>query len=380
MSEPQTPKAERVAKILARAGLCSRRDAERWIAEGRVSLNGKVLTSPAVNIANPAALTVDGKPLPETERARLWRYHKPAGLVTTHRDEKGRDTVFDKLPEGTPRLISVGRLDLNSEGLLLLTNDGELARKLELPANGWIRRYKVRVHGIVDAAQLAVLEKGVTVEGVAYGPIHASFEGEQRASNIWLTVALREGRNREVRKVMAHLGLAVTRLIRVSYGPFQLGLLARGALEEVPPRVLREQLGEAGDTLEKVDKREQRQRNEKRARGAIGARPALSDKEAQRERREKREQRAKLGGSRPSAKPAYSEKRVSGERFEKRERSPERTGGAPRVNPEHRKKRASSERSEKRERAPERSRSAPRAKPEAPEKPASGERRARHRW
>ncbi|HEY3917000.1 MAG TPA: pseudouridine synthase [Stellaceae bacterium] len=236
-------KGERVAKLLARAGLCSRRDAERWIAEGRVSLKGEVLTSPAINVTDPAALTVDGKPLPEADRARLWRYHKPAGLVTTHRDEKGRATVFDKLPEGTPRLISVGRLDLNSEGLLLLTNDGELARKMELPANGWLRRYKVRVHGVVDPARLAALEKGVTVDGVAYGSIHASFEGEQHASNAWLTASLREGRNREIRKVMAHLGLAVTRLIRLAYGPFQLGNLARGALEEVPPRVMREQLG-----------------------------------------------------------------------------------------------------------------------------------------
>jgi len=237
-------KGERVAKLLARAGLCSRRDAERWIAEGRVALRGDVLKSPAVNVSDPAELTVDGKPLPEADRARLWRYHKPAGLVTTHRDEKGRATVFDALPKELPRLISVGRLDLNSEGLLLLTNDGELARRLELPANGWLRRYKVRVHGAVDPARLAPLEKGVTIDGASYGPIHVEFEGEQRASNAWLTVSLREGRNREVRKVMAHLGLAVTRLIRLAYGPFQLGNLPRGALEEVPPRVMREQFGE----------------------------------------------------------------------------------------------------------------------------------------
>ena len=244
---PQTDdqtKGERVAKLLARAGLCSRRDAERWIADGRVSLRGKVLTSPAVNVVHPAELTVDGKPLPVADRARLWRYHKPAGLVTTHRDEKGRETVFDKLPEGTPRLISVGRLDLNSEGLLLLTNDGELARRLELPANGWLRRYKVRVHGVVDPARLAALENGITVDGVAYGPIHAVYEGEQHVSNVWITVSLREGRNREIRKVMTHLGLAVTRLIRLAYGPFQLGSLARGALEEVPPKAMREQFGE----------------------------------------------------------------------------------------------------------------------------------------
>jgi 23S rRNA pseudouridine2605 synthase len=241
---PTDAKGERVAKILARAGLCSRRDAERWIAEGRVALRGEKLTSPAVNVVDPAELTVDGKPLPAAERARLWRYHKPAGLVTTHRDEKGRETVFEKLPPGTPRLISVGRLDLNSEGLLLLTNDGELARRLELPANGWLRRYKVRVHGVVDAKRLEALEQGIMVDGVAYGPIHATFEGEQRVSNIWLTVSLREGRNREIRKVMQHLGLAVTRLIRLAYGPFQLGNLPRGALEEVPPKAMREQFGD----------------------------------------------------------------------------------------------------------------------------------------
>ena len=255
-------KGERVAKLLARAGLCSRRDAERWIAEGRVSLRGEVLTSPAVNVIDPSELAVDGKKLPEADRARLWRYHKPAGLVTSHRDEKGRPTVFDALPKELPRLISIGRLDLNSEGLLLLTNDGELARRLELPANGWLRRYKVRVHGVVDPARLATLAKGVTIDGVAYGPIHAEFEGEQRASNAWITVSLREGRNREVRKVMAHLGLAVTRLIRLAYGPFQLGNLPRGGLEEVPPRVMREQFGEEAKpgTAEKKPKPERRTR------------------------------------------------------------------------------------------------------------------------
>ncbi|HLI22270.1 MAG TPA: pseudouridine synthase [Stellaceae bacterium] len=268
-------KGERVAKILARAGLCSRRDAERWIAEGRVSLRGEKLTSPAVNVADPAELSVDGKPLPAADRARLWRYHKPAGLVTTHRDEKGRETVFDKLPEGTPRLISVGRLDLNSEGLLLLTNDGELARRLELPANGWLRRYKVRVHGIVDPKRLEALEHGVTIDGVAYGPIHAVYEGEQHTSNVWLTVSLREGRNREIRKVMAHVGLAVTRLIRLAYGPFQLGNLPRGALEEVPPRVMNEQFGDEAKpgtaTAEKKLKAKSRRRPRpgKRAREAM---------------------------------------------------------------------------------------------------------------
>jgi 23S rRNA pseudouridine2605 synthase len=243
MDEPSPAKGERVAKLLARAGLCSRRDAERWIAEGRVSFKGEVLTSPAINISDPHELSVDGKPLPAADRARLWRYHKPTGLVTTHRDEKGRKTVFAALPKELPRLISVGRLDLNSEGLLLLTNDGALARRLELPENGWLRRYRVRVHGKIDPKQLATLETGVTVEGVSYGPIHAVLERQQGA-NAWLMVSLREGRNREVRKVMAHLELPVSRLIRIAYGPFQLGNLASGGIEEVNPRVLREQLGE----------------------------------------------------------------------------------------------------------------------------------------
>jgi 23S rRNA pseudouridine2605 synthase len=185
---------------------------------------------------------VDGRPLPEPERARLWRYHKPAGLVTTHRDEKGRDTVFAALPKELPRLISIGRLDLNSEGLLLLTNDGALARRLELPATGWIRRYKVRVHGLVDAARLTGLEKGVTIDGIAYGSIRAQLE-RQQGSNAWIAFALREGKNREVRRVLEHLGYPVTRLIRLSYGPFQLSQLARGDIEEVQKKVLDEQLG-----------------------------------------------------------------------------------------------------------------------------------------
>src|SRR5579885_2671346 len=195
--EGETARGERIAKLLARAGLCSRRDAERWIMEGRVSVDGAVLHSPALVVTAAHDIRVDGEPIPAPDRVRLWRYHKPAGLVTTHRDEKGRPTVFDALPKELPRLISVGRLDLNSKGLLLLTNDGELARRLELPANGWLRRYKVRVHGVVDPARLASLEKGVTIDGVAYGPIQAVFEGEQRVSNVWLTVSLREGRNRE---------------------------------------------------------------------------------------------------------------------------------------------------------------------------------------
>ncbi|PKU26050.1 pseudouridine synthase [Telmatospirillum siberiense] len=240
-------KGERIAKRLARAGLCSRRDAERWIADGRVSVDGQKLTSPAVTVTESSIIIVDGKPLPEAERTRLWRYHKPTGLVTSHKDPQGRPTVFDRLPEGIPRVISVGRLDLNSEGLLLLTNDGELARRLELPTTGWVRRYRVRVHGTPDLKQLAELERGVTVEGVAYGPIKALLD-RQQGSNAWLTVSLKEGKNREIRKVMEHLGWTVSRLIRIAYGPFQLGLLEPGMADEVPSRVLKEQLGDRGST------------------------------------------------------------------------------------------------------------------------------------
>jgi 23S rRNA pseudouridine2605 synthase len=236
---------ERIAKLLARAGLCSRRDAERWIAAGRVSVDGQVLTTPATSVTATNDVRVDGVPLPTPERPRLWRYHKPAGIVTTHRDEKGRPTVFDALPRELPRVISVGRLDLTSEGLLLLTNDGALARRLELPATGWLRRYKVRVHGEVDSDRLAALEKGITIGGAAYGPIRASLERRQ-GSNAWVALALREGKNREVRRVLEHLGLPVTRLIRLSFGPFQLGNLARGEVAEVPKKVLTEQLGIAG--------------------------------------------------------------------------------------------------------------------------------------
>ena len=235
---------ERIAKVLARAGVCSRRDAERWIADRRVSVDGRILTTPAVTVTAANDIRVDGKPLPTPERARLWRYHKPAGLVTSHRDEKGRPTVFDALPKDLPRLISVGRLDLNSEGLLLLTNDGALARWLELPSTGWIRRYKVRVHGEAEPERLAALAKGITVDGVSYGPIRASLERRQ-GSNAWIAMAFREGRNREVRRVLEHLGFQVARLIRLSYGPFQLGNLARGAVAEVPKKVLAEQLGHA---------------------------------------------------------------------------------------------------------------------------------------
>ncbi|MCA6111071.1 pseudouridine synthase [Bradyrhizobium cenepequi] len=242
--EPKPKKSgERIAKVLARAGLASRRDAEEMVTQGRVTVNGRVINSPALDVTTNDVVLVDGKPLPPRERTRLFMYHKPRGLMTTHDDPEGRPTVFDNLPEGLPRLISIGRLDFNTEGLLLLTNDGGLARVLELPDTGWLRRYRVRAHGEVTQAQLDELKKGVEVDGVKYGSIEAALERDQ-GSNVWLVFAIREGKNREVRNVMAHLGLEVNRLIRVSYGPFQLGELEEGKVEEVKTRVLREQLGE----------------------------------------------------------------------------------------------------------------------------------------
>ncbi len=235
-------KGERIAKRLARAGLCSRREAERWIAQGRVKVDGRAVTSPALNVGPEHRVTVDGKDLPEAAPARLWRYHKPAGLVTTHRDPQGRPTIFERLPKELPRVISVGRLDLASEGLMLLTNDGALARHLELPATGWTRRYRVRVHGRVAPERLEALAAGVTVSGIRYGPVAAALD-QQRGANAWLTMSLAEGRNREIRRLCEHLGLTVNRLIRLSFGPFQLGGLARGEVAAVPARVLRQQLG-----------------------------------------------------------------------------------------------------------------------------------------
>jgi 23S rRNA pseudouridine2605 synthase len=232
----------RIAKALARAGLCSRREAERWIGEGRVKVNGKTITSAALDVSPNDRIEVDGKPLPDAEPIRLWRYHKPRGLVTSHRDPEGRPTVFERLPPDMPRVVSIGRLDLNTEGLLLLTNDGALARHLELPATGWLRRYRVRAHGRIEQAALDRLKDGIEIGGVRYGPIEATVDRVQ-GHNIWLTMALREGKNREVRKILNFLGLDVNRLIRVSYGPFQLLDLAPGAVEPVRRRVLADQLG-----------------------------------------------------------------------------------------------------------------------------------------
>jgi 23S rRNA pseudouridine2605 synthase len=236
------PEGERIAKAIARSGLCSRRDAEKMIAEGRVLLDGEPVASPARNVTENNVIQVDGKPLTAREPARLWRYHKPSGLVTTHKDEKGRPTVFASLPKSLGRVVSVGRLDYNSEGLLLLTNDGEIARRLEVPSAGWVRKYRARLFGKVTQADLDKLATGVTIAGIAYGPIVADIERSKGVYS-WATVSLKEGKNREVKRVMESLGLKVARLIRVSYGPFQLGHLAEGQTEEIPARLWREQLG-----------------------------------------------------------------------------------------------------------------------------------------
>ena len=242
--EPQSRPGEpmRIAKAIARAGLCSRREAERWIADGRVNVNGRVLTTPAVEVAATDVVRVDGRPLPNLDVARLWRYHKPKGLVTTHADPQGRPTVFEKMPPELPRVISIGRLDYNTEGLLLLTNDGGLARHMELPATGWVRRYRVRAKGRVTPADLENLKAGLELEGVRYGPVEAVVDTVQGA-NMWLTIAIREGKNREVRNILSHLGVEVNRLIRISFGPFQLLDLGPGSVEQVKRRTLAEQLG-----------------------------------------------------------------------------------------------------------------------------------------
>src|SRR5215208_3690238 len=249
---PQRKSAERVAKVIARAGLASRREVEAWILAGRVSVNGGVITSPALNVRETDKIVVDGTPLPERERTRLFLYYKPRGLVTTNSDPEGRPTIFGALPKTLPRLISVGRLDLNTEGLLLLTNDGGLARVLELPETGWLRRYRVRAHGRVTQPDLDALRGGVEIAGVRYGAIEATLDREQGA-NIWLTFSIREGKNREVRNVLEHLGLQVNRLIRISFGPFQLAEMREGEVEEVRTRTLREQLGERITALSGAD-------------------------------------------------------------------------------------------------------------------------------
>ncbi len=238
----ETEAGERIAKIIARAGICSRRDAEKLIAEGRVTLDGEKVITPAIRVGENHVIAVDGKPLMEPEATRLWRYYKPVGLVTTHKDPEGRPTVFQSLPKDLPRVVSVGRLDFNSEGLLLLTNDGSMARMLELPAAGWSRKYRVRLFGKVSQADLERLAMGVTIDGVNYGPVLADLERSKGVYS-WASVTLKEGKNREVKRLMEFLGLKVARLIRVQYGPFHLGQLAESAVEEIPAKIWREQLG-----------------------------------------------------------------------------------------------------------------------------------------
>ena len=235
-------KGERIAKIIARAGIASRRDAERMIDAGRISVNGKVVTSPVLNVTKKDCVTVDGKKIKAADKERLWLFHKPLGVVSTSRDERGRQTIFDVLPKDLPRIMNIGRLDINSEGLLLLTNDGAIKRRLELPSTGWLRHYRVRVKGAPNDASLAPLRKGVKIEGEDFRPMDISVDRQQGA-NAWLTIGIREGKNREIRRAMAHIGLMVNRLIRISYGPFQLGNLKPGEVEEVHHRVLSAQLG-----------------------------------------------------------------------------------------------------------------------------------------
>jgi len=306
--EPE--RGERIAKAIARAGLASRREAEDWIAAGRVAVNGKVIDSPALNVTAADHVTVDGEALPARERTRLFLYHKPRRLVTTHADPEGRPTIFGALPKNLPRLLSVGRLDINTEGLLLLTNYGGLSRVLELPETGWLRRYRVRALGRVTQQQLDALREGITVDGIHYGPIEATLDREQGA-NIWLTFAIREGKNREVRNVLGTLGLQVNRLIRVSFGPFQLGELAEGAVEEVRTRVLRDQLGHRviaeaqcdfsapivdrpAPAAPAADRRERRERDEHREH----APPRRDDK-----RRDHRRERGRRDDERPEKPP-----------------------------------------------------------------------------
>ena len=268
--EKTPPPGDRIAKVLSRAGVASRRAAEAMIAEGRVCVNGMVIDSPALNVTANDRITVDGAPVGEPEPPRIWLYHKPSGLVTTERDEKDRQTVFDALPEGMPRVMSVGRLDLNSEGLLLLTNDGAVKRRLELPATGWLRRYRVRIKGTASEAKLDLLRQGITVEGVRYQPMTVQFD-RQVGANAWLTISLREGKNREIRRAIEDIGYVVNRLLRVSYGPFQLGNLKPGEVEEIRRRVMRDQLGlDAEDSGIPPAKRPARPQ---RKRPAIGKKP-----------------------------------------------------------------------------------------------------------
>ncbi len=324
---------ERIAKRMARAGLCSRRDAERWIADGRVKLDGEVLTSPAVTVTSTSRIEVDGKPLPTMEPARLFRFHKPAGYLTTASDPEGRKTIADLIPKDLPRLMPIGRLDMNSEGLLLLTNDGGLKRQLELPSTGWQRRYRVRVHGDVDENKLASLKNGITIEGFDYGSIEASLE-RVTGKNAWLNVALREGKNREIRRVMEHFGWPVNRLIRVSFGPFHLGKLARTDIDEIKTKVVKEQVGLVLQSNTPASRRKRRlkvadakpaQKSEpltlKAAQATSGKNPSRNRKAAA-VKTESRQQRAERG--KPQSESSSKGRQRSGPA------QPKRSGSSPR--------------------------------------------------
>lgn len=307
MNEAAPASPERIAKRIARAGACSRRDAERWIEAGRVAVDGQILTSPAVTVTPDQEVTIDGQALAAAEPARLFRFHKPAGILTAARDPAQRKTIYDLLPEGLPRLMPVGRLDLNSEGLLLLTNDGGLKRRLELPSTGWLRRYRVRLHGQIDEAKLAKLMNGITVDGFDYGPIEAVLDRVQ-GSNAWLTVAMREGKNREIRRVMEHFGWRVNRLIRLCYGPFQLGGLMPNALEEVAPKVLGDQLGSLLTDERARPRRRSPGATARASQAPAAARAAEAQKQAAAERLPARQTaqppaRGAAGGKRASSAP-----------------------------------------------------------------------------
>ena len=261
-------KEERIAKRMARSGLCSRRDAERWILAKRVMVDGIIIDTPALKVNGKSVILVDGKAIPEKDKPRLWRYHKPTGQITTTRDVRGRITVFDSLPKDIPRVVSVGRLDFDSEGLLLLTNDGDLARQLELPSTAWIRRYRVRVYGRPQEKQLEKLSNGVTLDGIKYGTLDIKLD-KQGPSNAWLTIGLREGKNREVRRLMESIELKVMRLIRISFGPFQLGNLEAGQIEEVKSTSLKEQLGIITNKPSNFAKAQQRKNSTQKTRNKI---------------------------------------------------------------------------------------------------------------
>ena len=340
-SAGETGGSERIAKRLARAGISSRREAEALIADGRVRVNGTVLSPPAFNVGPQDRIEVDGTPIPAIERTRLFLFHKPAGIVTTNRDPEGRRTVFDSLPAGLPRLMTVGRLDINTEGLLLLTNDGGLARVLELPTTGWLRRYRVRVHGKVEPEALASLSEGIAVDGVFYGAVEAALDREQ-GSNAWLTIGLREGKNREVKNILGALGLEVTRLIRVSYGPFQLGELGEGEVLELKGRLLRDQLGdrliaEAGADFEaQVAKpfpnRPMRAGEEPKAKPKRSPAPRIEEGGLIRNRKRAREQQREVALDRlqTARPPRFEKKRPEGKgRFQDKDRSEDKKRDTP---------------------------------------------------